>query len=234
MKFKIDWIDVISTVMTAVCAMLFLNFIEAGPVEKMRENKAVVSNPAVAAQYATIAEYVPEEGDIILTRNAPSHKEREKNPTPGYWNHAAIVSVVENDMAVVEVQKIFPAVVAFKYQDFLARYPQAVVLRPLPKQADANAASAENKFGDLNNYRFAASIRLCIAKTDVRKDNCVSFVRKCYHEATGHDYCWRRPDNIYYNRVHANLTVVAAKCDKNWTEPENIWAGKIEHQGATE
>lgn len=219
MKFNVlVFCNVLFVVLFAVCAFTALH--AWTPAERERKNPAIFTG-------TNISQYQPLPGDIILTRNQESRPEREKNPTPGFWNHAAIAAEIDGQVVIVEIQKTFPVVVAFRVENFLARYPEAVVLRPLNKQAERNAVSAESKVGDFNHYRFAASVRLWIRRTDVRRDNCVSFVRKCYHDATGRDYLWTRPDHIYDSRERAHLAVVAAKKDRSFVPPKDFWAGRV-------
>lgn len=158
-----------------------------------------------------------EPGDIILARNA-----RGKNPTPGFWNHAAVVAKIKGTFCAVEVQCDFNEVVAFRLENFLKRYPTLDVYRP--------------RFGDLADKvaSFAAqnvghAIEYCILpkKTsgkNVGRDHCVSFVRKCFENVADLDLQWRVPDDVQRCPL---LNEVDMVCNKDWVEPDNRWEGRM-------
>ena len=178
-------------------------------------------------------DYFPKSGDIILTRNEAGLKDgRPSNGTPGYWNHAAIIAVAVQNAGtegayVIEVQKAFPEVVAFKMNNFLDRYPEYVILRPRPGIGFKAADKAFDSVSEPTKYAVAASVHLKIKDPFIDRENCVSLVRRCYLQATHKDFGWRRPDHIWLWRDRQGFSVVASKKDLTWREPKEKWAGML-------
>ena len=138
-------------------------------------------------------------GDILLTRNEGG--DEVENPTPGYYNHAAIY--IGND-EIIEAQahvkngkwssnKRDPgAVILADLNEFMKRYPIIKVLRN-PKLNKDKLNEAKKLVG--TPYRLIASIFVFPRKT-TRGVNCVSLVRHIIQKATKRDPRWRFPDDI--------------------------------------
>lgn len=153
-------------------------------------------------------------GDIFLTRNAGGE---EANPSPGYYNHAAIVVVDEHGPAVIEAQAhVTPdgqcsddaslpgRVILTPIERFVARYP-IVLLRGyknnLPEECRRAMALAAAKFVAMNtDYRFLASLFFRRSERRGTGVNCVSLVRSCAIKGLRWDPGWRRPDHIAGDR----------------------------------
>lgn len=170
--------------------------------------------------------YLPQSGDIILTRNPPG---MGSNRTPGFWNHAAIIAAGDSGAYVVEVQRDFPEVIASDLDAFLARYPEWVVLRKERRHGQRAAFAAYEAVGEPTKYCLAASLKVKIRDPAIDRENCVSFVRKCYLAATGRDYHWGKPDHIWQGRHHQGFHIeIRKEADPSWRPPEDPWAGLLE------
>ncbi len=130
-------------------------------------------------------------GDILITRNAGDEHE---NPSPGFWNHAAIcvgTGVVEAQGGYTNAPE---KVIMTDVGEFHARYPMLRVLRlkdpnfPIDKMVE----EAQNLIG--TPYRMIASWFRFLRSN--HGENCVSVVRKSYMKACGEDPHWRIPDDI--------------------------------------
>ena len=138
-------------------------------------------------------------GDIMLTRNAGGEDE---NPSPGWYNHAAIVTeagVVEAQAHVRNGQwtddKTAPgAVILSKPTEFWDRYP-IILVRRLPDEAAARRAAERAGLSIDTHYRMLSSWFRRL-RPDARGMNCVAVVRKAVAVACGSDPGWRRPDDI--------------------------------------
>ena len=79
-------------------------------------------------------------GDILAARWA----DEERNGTPGFWNHLAIVGT--NGVCVVEAQKTADGIVTATVEDFLTRYAEVEVFRFFNAERARRAAeAAENR-----------------------------------------------------------------------------------------
>ena len=138
-------------------------------------------------------------GDILLTRNAGGEKE---NPSPGWYNHAAIVTedgVVEAQAHVKDGQwtddTTAPgAVIVAEPNEFWDRYPIILVRRLLDEAVARRAADRAETSID-THYRMISSWFRRL-RPDGRGLNCVAVVRKAVSVARGRDPGWRRPDDI--------------------------------------
>ena len=128
-------------------------------------------------------------GDILLTR----HADETKNVTPGHWNHAAMY--VGNN-TIVEAQEGPNAVLTVDWSTFYYRYGEILVLRSYYSMAIRNkmADCARQLIG--STYRKFASVFRFLRSTQ-RGENCVSVVRKAVKQATGRDFNWKKPDDIF-------------------------------------
>ena len=134
-------------------------------------------------------------GDIFITRNEGG--DFRINRTPGYWNHAAILTVG----GIVEAQqRPWRTVLSANVDEFINRYPKIVVYRwknhmtcsLCGEECVGEKASKLAKTLVGQSYSRLASIFFG------RKsgENCVSVVRKAYREALGFDPGWKHPDDI--------------------------------------
>lgn len=103
---------------------------ERGKIEKKetgeqtnpwRRGSAEILAAPAAKTRASVRELRP--GDILAAR----WEEEERNGTPGFWNHLAIVGT--DGTRVVEAQKSADGVVTASINDFLTRYSDVVVFR---------------------------------------------------------------------------------------------------------
>lgn len=155
-------------------------------------------------------------GDILLTKNT----DKVGNPTPGYWNHAAVVGrdnfVIE---AQEEVPKLLPegGIVKSNGYYFWERYPEILCLR----YGQINISSAAEKYVG-NPYRKIASVFMFMRKP-TRGENCVSLIRRAYQDTTGEDPKWKFPDDIAKD---PRLIQVGYKKDyEGWKEPDDWYKG---------
>ena len=156
-------------------------------------------------------------GDVLLTRNAG---EEEDNPSPGYYNHAAIVSI--NDW-IVEAQVVPNQVIAVPIWYFFDRYPEILIL----KQKDQSIA---HKIGEkalsLVGRKYGVFISLRPSWLSINRDNCVSVVRRSFYLVTRRDYKWRIPDNIRRNTFLFE-EIMGKKDYENYVEPEDLYKGMV-------
>jgi uncharacterized protein YycO len=149
-----------------------------------------------------------EPGDIFITRNA-GDDEKTDNPTPGWYNHAAVYA---GEWTVIEAQrhvengrwtsdKTKPgAVITAVLHEFWHRYPIIRVrrLNALPEVRQKVADHAVSLIG--TPYWGLASIFRWLRRDD-RGYNCVAVARASVKEATGRDPRWKRPDHINVDGV---------------------------------
>lgn len=129
-------------------------------------------------------------GDIVLTRNTDTIG----NPN-GYFNHVAIVFESNGRYFVAEMQQKFDGCISVTSSEFFRRYPEYMILRYGNSIVAKSAGKhAEAYVGQLR-YGKIASARLFVNR--VKKDNCVSFVRRCYKNAGIPDMGWLKPDGVY-------------------------------------
>lgn len=155
-------------------------------------------------------------GHLCLTRNR-----RGQNMTPGYWNHAAIVADGPAGLCVVEIQRDFAQVTAFRVEPFLRRYPEWMVLAP--KTGRDAADIAVQRAGRPNLWTFLPIRRRDVISAEWGRDNGVSFLRRCFWAATGHDYGWITPDDI----ASEGFCPVDRFSDPNWSPPTDKWDGRL-------
>jgi len=126
------------------------------------------------------------QGDIILVRNF----DVVGNDMPGFFNHATIYS----EDGILEAQmKPIGEVIKSPINEFGQRYEKYVVMRydlaegkEIVNQADKLIGQ---KYGMISSLLFNFRIR--------NRLNCVSMVRLSYKRATGIDFEWVIPDDIY-------------------------------------
>ena len=154
-------------------------------------------------------------GDVFITRNSGG---KEANPTPGYYNHAAILGI--NDW-VVEAQESFDQIIAVPLKYFLKRYPEIVTLRP--NDNDVALKTAEYSLNMIGRkYDKVESIRpLWLWRTD---DNCISLVRRIYYKITGRDYMWLAPDQLY---LSPSFKIINIYKSGNFVAPDDLYQGAI-------
>ena len=154
-------------------------------------------------------------GLIIVTRNT----DEVGNDSPGYWNHAAIISVRE---WVVEAQKEPNAVIAVPLEKFINRYPELVIFRVTEMdQMESVALFAANMIG--LPYRRIASI-FPMWRRPWLGENCVSVVRKAVEQATGKDPRWRRPDHIVASSL---MDSYYRENYQEWIKPKAWFEGMV-------
>jgi len=159
--------------------------------------------------------HISRAGDVFLTRNTDA----VGNDSPGYWNHAAISA----GTYVIEAQAKPNAVIAVHLADFIARYPEFLLLRNPDAQLGYRAAQhARSLVG--TKYRKIASI-FRFLRRERRGENCVSVVRKAYKRARGADPRWLKPDDVAASGLF--YTVVHYRDYNNWRPPSNWLAGRI-------
>ena len=126
-------------------------------------------------------------GDILATRNA---NERD-NASPGYWNHLGVY--VGHDL-MVEGQRVPGRVICSDLREFIARYPEIMVLRLRDGDGRAIADEARRHVG--TPFWGLASLPRRLRRTE-RGNNCVSVVRRsvAVPSALGGDPGWRTPDD---------------------------------------
>ncbi len=151
-------------------------------------------------------------GDILLTRNAGGE---DANPTPGYYNHSAIIA----DMNwVVESQMLPDSVIAVPVWDFFKRYPEVLVLRCLNDGVAKRTALVAPNFLGREYSKYMTIKPLWLWKTG---DNCTSLIRRIYNAVAGYDYKWRTPDSLLKTQW---LTKVALQKDyENYIPPEEYY-----------
>lgn len=154
-------------------------------------------------------------GDILLTRNFGGE---EANPSPGYYNHIAIIA--EDDW-VIESQQIFDSVIAVPVWYFFDRYPEVLVLRPKDRNiAKASAIYATKVMG--RRYSKYESIRPFWRWHG--GDNCVSTVKRIYN-GIGVDRKWIIPDDLY--KDIQTFTPISIKRDyEHYVTPVEPYKGK--------
>jgi hypothetical protein len=138
-------------------------------------------------------------GDILLTRNEGG--DEIENPTPGYYNHAAIYI---GDNKILEAQahikdgkwssdKNLPgSVILADTNEFINRYPIIKVMRKV--NIDKNKIADSKEFVGAPYKRLASFFIFLRKPTD--GVNCVSLVRHVIKKATRRDPMWRIPDDI--------------------------------------
>ena len=137
-------------------------------------------------------------GDLFLTRNAGGEA---NNPSPGYYNHAAIFAT---NNWVVEAQAIPHSIIAVPIWAFFDRYPEILVLRNNdPITASVTAQHAFKFLG--RNYSFIESYRPFWRWHD--KDNCVSLVKRIYNYTTGESYNWKIPDDFLKSPIFTKVAL---------------------------
>ena len=155
-------------------------------------------------------------GDIFLTRNAGGEA---ANPSPGYYNHTAIMG--ENNW-VIEAQETTNAVIAVPVWHFFDRYPEILVLRPRdPNTAKMSAIYATKMLG--RRYSKYESVRPLFLWHG--GDNCVSTLKRIYN-GIGIDRRWIVPDHLTQDTYI--LTQIALKKDyENFVEPLDKYRGYV-------
>lgn len=155
-------------------------------------------------------------GDVLLTRNAGGE---EANPSPGYYNHIAIMG--ENNW-VIESQEILNSVIAVPVWHFFDRYPEVLVLRPRdPNVAKMSAIYATKMLG--RRYSKYESVRPLFLWHG--GDNCVSTVKRIYN-GIGIDRRWVLPDHLTQDTYI--FTQIALKKDyENYKEPIDKYKGYV-------
>jgi len=155
-------------------------------------------------------------GDILLTRNMGGD---EANPSPGYYNHSAIIS---NDNWVVEAQAEPNSVIAVPIWNFFDRYPEILILRCTKDDVATRTANMTFKYLGREYAPYMSGRPLYLWK---HKDNCVSLIRRIYNSVTGMSYKWRIPDDFTQTEW---LQKVALKKDyDNYKPPTDRFAGMI-------
>ncbi|MBQ2791402.1 MAG: hypothetical protein IJE97_17340 [Thermoguttaceae bacterium] len=101
------------------------------------EKSAKILTIPAAETRSSVRELRP--GDILAAR----WEDEERNGTPGFWNHLAIVGA--DGTCVVEAQKSADGVVTASINDFLARYSEIVVFRFFDAKTARQAASFAEK-----------------------------------------------------------------------------------------
>lgn len=96
-------------------------------------NAKILATPATETRLS-VRELRP--GDILAAR----WEDEERNGTPGFWNHLAIVGA--DKARVVEAQKSADGVVTASINDFIARYSEVVVFRFFDAKTARRAAEA--------------------------------------------------------------------------------------------
>ncbi len=158
-------------------------------------------------------------GDILAARWA----DEERNGTPGFWNHLAIVGT--DGTCVVEAQKSADGIVTAPINDFLARYSVVSAFRFFDSETARRAAAfaesrvaletiltpplrpeeeekqeieePERNKGERSGPRYSWSASLAPRlRSDASTENCVSLVRRAFWRATGVDYRWKTPDDL--------------------------------------
>jgi hypothetical protein len=107
----------------------------AAEKSKIERNERILTTPASRTR-ASVRDLRP--GDILAAR----WEDEERNGTPGFWNHLAIVGT--EGARVVEAQKSADGIVTAAVEDFLARYAEVVVFRFF----DAKMARRAAKFAE--------------------------------------------------------------------------------------
>ena len=133
-------------------------------------------------------------GDILATRNATE----AENSSPGHWNHLAVY--VGNGQ-VVEAQR-GPGVIVSGFSEFIARYPEILVLRLRSGKGQAIADEVWRHVG--TPYAPLASVPRFLRRTE-RGNNCVSVARRGATAGIGRDPRWRKPDDAVADRKIAIL-----------------------------
>jgi len=163
-------------------------------------------------------------GDILLARNGFG-----ANPTPGHWNHVAIVGDSPRGLCVVEVQAKFPEVVAFGVESFLARYAEVALLlaEEFVAAIDSVAAAkvAVKSVGVKIDY---AVLQRKTAGDTIGEDNCVSFLRKCFFLGAGTEKNWRKPDDLLSEQDFSLRTIKKVENIREWSAPDDKWSGRLE------
>ena len=152
---------------------------------------------------------------MLLTRNF-----LEENNPNGYYNHAAIVSI---NNWVVEAQVIPHQVIAVPIWYLFNRYPEILVL----KQKDQSKAhQIGEKALSLVGRKYGMFISLRPNWLSIKRDNCVSVVRRAFYLVTHRDYKWRIPDNIREDTFLCE-EVMGKKDYENYIEPEDLYQGLV-------
>jgi len=124
-------------------------------------------------------------GTILLTR----HDEEDENTTPGYWNHAAIIS----DTGTIIEALLEKGVVETPLQEWLDSVDIAIGLQ----YENMDKAAREARYFLGRKYRRIASVFKKLGQRRQRLGlNCVSVVRLCYFHANKKDPQWIVPDDI--------------------------------------
>jgi len=125
-------------------------------------------------------------GDIILVRNF----EVVGNDMPGFFNHATIYS----EDGILEAQmKPIGQVIKSPINEFGQRYEKYTIMR-----YDANEGKEiVNQANDLIGKKYSMISSLLFNIRFRNRVNCVSMVRVAYKKATGIDFGWIIPDDIY-------------------------------------
>lgn len=149
-------------------------------------------------------EFVPNIGDIIVTRNEGGDGRGSPNSTPGYWNHCAImtsVGVVEAQAHVSEAgdpvddHKRPGRVILTPWREFIERYPIVAVRRMQLYDSEVPQIDqlARTMIGE--PYSKYASLKHNATNT-AGGVNCVYLVRKVIHDVCGVDHQWKIPDHV--------------------------------------
>jgi uncharacterized protein YycO len=154
-------------------------------------------------------------GDVFVTRNT----DLVTNPNPGFYQHCSIVDISGN---IVESQPEPGGVIEVTLESFRLRYPKFVVLRYKDEKVRTGAGEFAEKLIGLP-YRKGASY--FFHKFGNNGENCVSAVRRCFLSASGKDYGWKIPDDVYNCR---DFDIVEWHEDfVNWVQPKAWFEGRI-------
>lgn len=173
-----------------------------------------------------LAESPISHGDILLTRNP-----LRSNPTPGYWNHAAIVfgpkDAPPERLGVAEVQSAFREVTAFRLPSFIRRYPQIKAIRYEWNQGSQAAQTAQKSIGTPIRFALIAVGRFRLSPKIGGRENCVSFIRKCFYSIDNIDRAWIIPDDLDADMA---FMPIWEHDNDHWTPPADKWSGRIERK----
>ena len=145
-------------------------------------------------------------GVLFVTRNHPT----VGNPSPGYWNHTAVMGP---NGWVIEAQAEPGKVIAVPFWVFYYRYPEIQAFRVCP-----------NRENEISN----AAIRHLGEPYKKLKNNCVTVARVSVKEATRLRPGWRRPDQV----LSWSREVLCHKIDyRNWRKLSDPYAGMTTDKG---
>lgn len=139
-------------------------------------------------------------GDIFLTR----WFDEDKNSSPGYWNHAAILDEHGN---IVE-SLMDKGVVKQDFDEWFNSLESYCVVRYFDSQVALQAAREAAKYIG-KPYRLITSTFTIIGPLRTQLGlNCVALVRLCYRDAAGYDTRVSFPDNFLeregFRKIYGN------------------------------